>query len=234
MRVMLLVLLFSALCFAQGTSSDSPSSAKSTTSAAAHATTPGTLVIPAGTKVPLALRQAISTKTAREGDSVYAETTFPVALDNRILIPQGTYVQGKISHIKRGGHVKGRAELLIHFTSLIYPNGYTVTLPGAVENVPGAEKSTVKGSEGTIQQDSQTGQKVGTAAKTAGTGAAIGGISDGWKGAGIGAGIGAGVGAAIGMLSRGSDVRLEPGTSVEMVIQREITLDTARAPIIGK
>lgn len=234
MRVMLLVLLFSALCFAQGTSSDSPSSAKSTTSAAAHATTPGTLVIPAGTKVPLALRQAISTKTAREGDSVYAETTFPVALDNRILIPQGTYVQGKISHIQRGGHVKGRAELLIHFTSLIYPNGYTVTLPGAVENVPGAEKSTVKGSEGTIQQDSQTGQKVGTAAKTAGTGAAIGGISDGWKGAGIGAGIGAGVGAAIGMLSRGSDVRLEPGTSVEMVIQREITLDTARAPIIGK
>jgi type IV secretion system protein VirB10 len=191
-------------------------------------------VIPAGTKVPLALRQAISTKTAREGDSVYAETTFPLALDNRILIPQGTYVQGKISHIKRGGHVKGRAELLIHFTSLIYPNGYTVTLPGAVENIPGAEKSTVKGSEGTIQQDSQTGQKVGTAAKTAGTGAAIGGISDGWKGAGIGAGIGAGVGAAIGMLSRGSDVRLEPGTSVEMVIQREIALDARRAPIIGK
>ena len=105
---------------------------------------------------------------------------------------------------------------------------------GQWRDVPGAEKSTVKDSEGTIQQDGQTGQKVGTAAKTAGTGAAIGGISDGWKGAGIGAGIGAGVGAAIGMLSRGSDVRLDPGTSVEMVIQREIALDTARAPIIGK
>jgi len=228
MRCLLICALVPTLGFAQAqsTRSSEPSS-----SAVANREV---LVIPAGTQVPLSLRQAISTKTAKEGDPVYAETTFPVVVDNRILVPAGTYVQGKISHIQRGGHIKGRAELLIHFTSLIYPNGYTVVLPGAVENVPGAEKSTVKGSEGTIQQDGQTGQKVGTAAKTAGTGAAIGGITDGWKGAGIGAGIGAGVGAAIGMLTRGSDVRLEPGTSVEMVIQREVALDAARAPLAGK
>jgi hypothetical protein len=187
--------------------------------------------IPAGTKVPLRLKQAISTKTAREGDAVYAETTFPVAIDDKILIPVGTYVQGKISHIQRGGHVKGRAELLIHFTSLIYPSGYTVMLPGALENVPGAEHATMKDSEGTIRQDSDTGKKMETVAKTAGTGAAIGGLGTGtWKGAGIGGGIGAGVGAAIGMLSRGGDVRLEPGTSVEMVIQRSVPLDGSRLP----
>ena len=190
-----------------------------------------TLEIPAGTKVALRLKQAISTKTAREGDAVYAETTFPVALDDRILIPVGTYIQGKISHIQRGGHVKGRAELMIHFTSMIYPSGYTVMLPGALENAPGAEHATMKDSEGTIRQDSDAGKKVETAAKTAGTGAAIGGLSTGtWRGAGIGAGIGAGVGAAIGMLSRGGDVRLEPGTSVEMVIQRPVQLDGSRVP----
>jgi hypothetical protein len=111
---------------------------------------------------------------------------------------------------------------------MIYPNGYTVLLPGSLENVPGAEKSTVKDQEGTIQQDSQTGEKVGTAAKTAGAGAAIGGIAGGWKGAGIGAGAGGLAGAAIGMLSRGADVRLEPGTSVEMVIEREVPLDEGR------
>jgi len=137
--------------------------------------------------------------------------------------------------VKRGGHVKGRAELLIHFTSMIYPNGYTVMLPGSLENVPGAEKSTVKGDEGTIQQDSQTGEKLGTVAKTAGAGAAIGGIAgQGWKGAGIGAGVGGAVGAAIAMLSRGADVRLEPGTSVEMVIQREVPLDSSRIQLAGK
>lgn len=197
----------------------------------AVASAKATVEIPAGTKVALRLKQAISTKTAREGDAVYAETTFPIAIDDRILIPVGTYVQGKISHIQRGGHVKGRAELLIHFTSMIYPSGYTVMLPGALENVPGAEHATMKDSEGTIRQDSDTGKKLETVAKTAGTGAAIGGVSAGsWKGAGIGGGIGAGVGAAIGMLSRGGDVRLEPGTSVEMVIQRSVPLDGGRLP----
>jgi len=199
--------------------------------APAAAPAKATVEIPAGTKVALRLKQAISTKTAREGDAVYAETTFPIAIDDRILIPVGTYVQGKISHIQRGGHIKGRAELLIHFTSMIYPSGYTVLLPGALENVPGAEHATMKDSEGTIRQDSDTGKKMETVAKTAGTGAAIGGLGTGtWKGAGIGGGIGAGVGAAIGMLSRGGDVRLEPGTSVEMVIQRSVPLDGARVP----
>lgn len=199
--------------------------------APAAAPTIATVEIPAGTKVALRLKQAISTKTAREGDAVYAETTFPIAIEDRILIPVGTYVQGKISHIQRGGHIKGRAELLIHFTSMIYPSGYTVMLPGALENVPGAEHATMKDSEGTIRQDSDTGKKLETVAKTAGTGAAIGGVGTGtWKGAGIGGGIGAGVGAAIGMLSRGGDVRLEPGTSVEMVIQRSVPLDGSRLP----
>ena len=94
------------------------------------------LTIPSGTKVPLALKQAISTKNAREGDAVYAVTTFPVVINDRILIPAGTYVQGRISSVKRGGRVKCRAEVLMHFSTLIYPSGYTVILPGAVENVP--------------------------------------------------------------------------------------------------
>ena len=85
----------------------------------------------------------------------------------------------------------------------------------------------MKNSEGTIQQDSQTGKKIGTVAETAGTGAAIGGmvLEDG-RAPALAAGAG-GRGAAIGMLSRGGDVRLEPGTSVEMVIQRAVPLDAS-------
>jgi hypothetical protein len=188
------------------------------------------LKIPAGTKVPLALKQAISTKNAREGDAVYAETTFPVVLDSRVVIPAGTYVQGRISHVQRAGRVRGRAEVLMHFTTLIYPSGYTVVLPGSIESVPGAEKSSIKDQEGTIRQDSQTGQKAGKVAEAAGTGAVIGGLSDGGKGALYGAGIGGAVGTAIALLSRGSDVRMESGTTLEMVIQRDVPLDGNRIP----
>jgi type IV secretion system protein VirB10 len=186
------------------------------------------LTIPAGTRVPLTLKQAISTKTARDGDPVYAETAFPFVVNERVVIPAGTYIQGKITRVQRGGHVKGRAELLVHFTSMIYPSGYTVMLGGSVENTPGAEKTTMKDSEGTIRQDSDAAKRAREAAGTAATGAVIGAITNGGKGAGIGAGIGGVAGLAIGMLSRGADVRLEPGTSIEMEIQREVTVDASR------
>jgi hypothetical protein len=188
------------------------------------------LTIPSGTKVPLALKQSVSTKNARAGDAVYAVTTFPVVINDRIVIPAGTYVQGRISNVKRGGRIKGRAEVLMHFSTLIYPSGYTVVLPGAVENVPGAEKTSMKDEEGTIRQDSQTGEKAKTVASAAGTGAVIGGLSNGVKGGLIGAGIGGGIGTAIGMLSRGNDVRMDAGTTLEMVIQREVPLDAIRIP----
>ena len=187
-----------------------------------------TFTIPAGTRVPLSLKQAISTKTAKDGDPVYAETAFPFVVNDRIVIPAGTYIQGKITRVQRGGHIKGRAELLIHFTSMIYPSGYTVMLGGSVENTPGAEKTTMKDSEGTIRQDSETGRKAKSAAEGAGTGAVIGAVTNGGKGAGIGAGVGGVAGLAIGMLSRGADVRLQPGTSIEMEIQRDVTVDPSR------
>jgi len=229
----LMLLLSSLLAAGQASPPQSQNTQAAPAAASPHADE-ASLTIPAGTKVPLALKQAISTKNAREGDAVYAETTFPVVLENRIVIPAGTYVQGKISHIQRPGRVKGRAEVLMHFTTLIYPSGYTVMLPGSVENIPGAEKTSMKGSEGTVRQDSQTGQKVGTVGSTAATGAVVGGLSAGGKGALIGAGAGGAVGTAIALLTRGNDVRLENGTSVEMVIQRPITLDPTRFRGAGK
>src|SRR5215471_3613892 len=148
---------------------------------------PRILTIPAGSRIPLSLKQAISTKTAKEGDPVYCETTFPFVINDKIVVPPGTYVQGKLMHVQRGGRLKGRAEVMIHFTSLIYPSGYTVMLGGALENVPGTEHTSVKGSEGTVRQDSDAGSKAKTIGTGAATGAGIGGIAArSVKGAGIG------------------------------------------------
>src|SRR3989475_11547624 len=223
MRTIAMVLLLSALVMAQASPAVRPTSATPSSTAV-----PTELIVPAGTKVPLALKHAVSTKSAREGDSVYAETTFPVVQDNRVLIPAGTYVQGRIPHVQRARRIKGRAEVLMHFTTLIYPSGYTVLLPGAVENVPGADKTSMKGEEGTIRQDSQTGQKVGTVAGTAGTGAVVGGLSHGGKGAAVGAGVGGAGGTAIALLKRGKDVKLDAGTTFGMVIPREVPLGASR------
>ena len=189
----------------------------------------GKITVPSGTQIPLVLKQAISTKSAKVGDAVYAETSFPIVLNDRVLIPAGTYVQGRITDVKRPGRVKGRAELLMHFTTLVYPSGYTALLPGAVENVPGSERQTVQGEEGTIKQEGDKMKDVGTIAKTGAAGAGIGGIaSESGKGAAIGGLAGAAAGLGYALLTRGSEVTLPVGTSVQMVLQRPLVLDETK------
>ena len=164
---------------------------------------------------------------------MYAATTFPFVMNDRVVVPAGTYIQGKITRVERAGRIKGRAEILMHFTSMIFPSGYTVMLPASVQNTPGAEKTSVKDSEGTIRQDSDTGKKVEDAARNGAYGGAVGGIGGGLGGGLNGARIGAGAGAAGGiawaLLKRGSDVRLEVGTSIEMEVLRTITIDGSRS-----
>jgi len=193
------------------------------------------IVIPNGTKVAVMLQHPISSKSAREGDAIYAHTSFPVVANDRLLIPAGTYVQGKIVSVQRAGHIKGRAEILMHFTTLIYPNGYTVMLPGAIDNIPGTENTNMKGSEGNVEQSSQKGkdaEKIATASgKGAEGGALVGALASRSAGGTLaGAGAGAALGAAIALFGRGNDVRLDAGTTVEMVIQRDVTVDGSRVP----
>ncbi|MGP0019326.1 MAG: hypothetical protein ACLPHP_12205 [Candidatus Sulfotelmatobacter sp.] len=203
--------------------------------AAAPADDPNAAVIPAGTKLPLLLKQAISTKNAREGDAVYAETAFPFVMNDRILVPAGTYIQGKIMHTERAGHGKGRSEILIHFTSMIYPTGYTVMLPASVDNTPGADSNGVKDKEGTIQADKDTGKRIEDATKGAAVGGTVGSIgglaAGGLNGARYGGLAGIAGGVAWALLKRGPDVKLDVGTSIEMEIQRSIAVDASRIQV---
>ena len=220
-------LAFAVTCSTIGLAAQD-SSASSPTKASEERSARAKMTIPAGAEILVALKSAISTKSAKIGDPVYASTSFPYVQNEKVLIPAGTYVQGRITRITRPGRVKGRAELLIHFTTLIYPSGYTLLLPGGIENIPGAEHSTVKGDEGTIQQNGEKGHDVATVAGTAATGTVIGAAAGGLKGAGLGAASGGALGLAIALLSRGNDVRLDAGTTLQMVIQRAVAVDADR------
>jgi len=104
--------------------SDFPTAA--TTGAAAA------VVLPAGTKVELAVIGPVWAKTAKPGDPLYAQTNFPVVAGNRIAIPAGTYVEGKVEAVTRPTRKLGRAELQILFTKIIFANGYTIVLSDLV------------------------------------------------------------------------------------------------------
>jgi type IV secretion system protein VirB10 len=189
---------------------------------------PNTITVPSGTKLLMALKSGINTKTAKVGDGVYLETNFPVTIDNVMAIPPGTYVQGTIDNVRRSGRVKGRAEVLFHFTTLIFPSGYTISVPGSVNDVPGADNARVKNKEGTVQADGTKGKDAGTIAGPAAEGAIIGALARGAKGALIGSGIGGAVGLAEVLFSRGNEINYPAGTAVEMVLQRPLTLQQRR------
>jgi type IV secretion system protein VirB10 len=196
--------------------------------------------VPAGTKVLLQLRSAINTKSARVGDGVYLASTFPVVVGNRVMIPAGVYVQGVVDRVERAGRVKGKAQLDMHFTSIIFPNGTVVEIPGVVNSLPGARKQEVKDDgEGTIEQDSDKGRNASKTAEiaipTGGTIGSIGGLGSGHPIAGGIAGVGAGL-AAVGIVSlftRGADVNIESGSQVEMVLQRPLLLEEENLAGVG-
>ncbi len=184
------------------------------------------VVVPAGTKLPLILHNGITTRNAKPGDSVYLETLFPIAQDNRIVIPAGSYVQGEILEAKRPGRVKGRGEIRVRLNRMILPNGYTVEFNAVPSNTSAGGNESVD-NEGKVKGDSDKAHDIGTVMTTTATGAGIGAIaSRSGKGAGIGAGIGAAAGLAAVLLTRGPELELPRGTTVDVVLDRTLYLDS--------
>jgi hypothetical protein len=194
---------------------------------------PKTYQVPAGTKVLLSLKSAVNTRSARPGDGVYLISSFPVVVGNRVMIPAGVYVQGTVDRVVPPGHGWKRGELAMHFTSIIFPNGTVVTIPGVVNSLPGSAGPRMKnGEEGTIQGEGNGGRIGGDLARGAEIGAGPGVIVGAVKGAPLkGLGVGAAAGAAGGLiyslLTRGKDVNIEAGSQIEMVLQRPLLLEEA-------
>lgn len=90
----------------------------------------GTMItVPSGTHVALTLAGPITSKS-RKGDAVRAAVAFPVTVGNQVAIPPGTYVQGAITGIVK--HSNNGPSVQMKFSSMVFPNGYTVALDGSI------------------------------------------------------------------------------------------------------
>src|SRR5437762_2012513 len=127
------------------------------------------VVVPAGTVIPVTLTSRISTKNARDGDGIYGKTVFPITVNNKIVIPEGSFVRGKITEVLRPGRVKGKGELTLNFQTLVLPSGINIPLYSSLGGAGGAGNR--KG-EATVQGDSSKADD----AKTVGTAAAEGAV----------------------------------------------------------
>ena len=196
------------------------------------------VVVPIGTRLPLLLRNGVNTRTAKPGDSVYFETAYPIAINNKIAIPMGTFVRGQILEAKRPGRIKGRGEFRIALEQMTYPNGYTIELRATPSSVDRDGQEGVD-SEGKIKGPSSKGRDTATVLVASGGGAYIGalagGIANGAPGRGALIGGGAtGIGALIAILAtRGPEAELPRGTALDVTFDRPLILDAAYLPSNG-
>ena len=186
------------------------------------------LEVPTGTRIPLSLINSVSSRSAAPGDRVYLETTFPIFVDGKIVVPPGSYVLGTITSTKRPGRVKGKGEMHLRFDSLTLPNGVTRDFRARVGGLDGGLREGLDRDEGTIQGDSDKGSDAMTGIGTTVTGGqlgALGGLAAGNVGRGAGVGLlgGAAAGLATVLLTRGPDVVLPTGTNLELVTDRPLT-----------
>ena len=208
----------------EGPQNDAPPTATSAPTAPARPAGSGQIItVPTGTRIGVVLESGISTATAKPGDSVYFRTSFPITINNKIVIPVGSYLRGEVTESKRPGRVKGKGELRIRLDFLVFPNGYTVDMNAEPHSADGGQVKTDQ--EGKMTGPGGKGKDATTIATTTAAGAGIGAIADGGKGAGIGAGIGGAAGLAAVLLSRGPDAQLARGASMDLMLERDLHLD---------
>jgi hypothetical protein len=187
-------------------------------------------VVEPGTHIPLNLINSVSTKNSVPGDRVYLETSFPIMVDGRIVIPPGSYVSGTITDVQRPGKVKGRGEFHLRFDSITLPNGTTRDFRARVSGLDGRASEELDRKEGSIKSEGNKSGDARTVAETAGAGASVGALAGAASGAaGMGAGIGAAAGAAAGLIgvlfTRGPEAVLAKGTTLEMVLDRQVKFE---------
>lgn len=210
----------------EGPQSDAPppATAPATAPAPPHqASTSQAIIVPKGTRLGVTLENGISTATAKVGDSVYFRTSFPITINNKVVIPVGSYLRGEVLETKRPGRVKGKGEFRIKLNTLVFPNGYTVDMNAEPHSADGGQVKTDQ--EGKMTGPGGQGKDAATIATTTVTGAGIGAIADGAKGAGIGAGIGGAAGLAAVLLTRGPDAQLPRGSGMDLMLERDLHLE---------
>lgn len=180
--------------------------------------------VPANTKFTGTLASGtVSSELNKVGDTITLDVDQPlVGSDNRVLIPTGSKIVGRIAKIEPSGRTGKNAALDIQFTEIVTPDGQRYPIQGSVATEDGLlHGGTTKG---------RVLKALGTTAVGAGLGAALGTamgpLSGGkaGKGAIYGTTLGAGAGALGAALQKGKDVTIGSGDKVEIKLNQPITV----------
>jgi len=166
------------------------------------------VTVPSGATLPLVLEGSISSETSRSGDIVTAKLAEDIRVGDKVVVPAGSQIRGRVTAAVPSGRVKTRARLAFNFDTLVLEAKEHPIATGSID-ITAAD---------THKKDAAT---VGIGA---GAGAVVGAIAGGKKGAGIGALIGGATGTGVVLNNTGKEVELSRGTRVTVRLTQEARL----------
>jgi hypothetical protein len=167
------------------------------------------VMIPAGTRLRVALIEGVSTTKSSPGDRFTASLAEPVIVDGKMVLEKGTKVRGSVVDVKESGRVKGRASIQLALTEVVRDNSKSVAI---------STKPYIAVAEGTRKRDAAI---IGGGA---GVGAAIGAIAGGGKGAAVGAAIGGGAGTGTVLATKGKEIHYGPETRLSFTLSNPVEI----------
>jgi hypothetical protein len=174
-----------------------------------------------GTHMIVRLQDGLSTRMDRPGQPFTARVVNPPEFS-------GAVIRGHIADVNRSGRLTGRTEMSLAFDTIRFPNGRGFPIRAELSEVMQSESVKIVDEEGRIISGNRGGESI----KRAGVGAAIGGVLGGLLGGGrgalVGVLLGGGAGAGTLAMNGAKEIRLDPGTDMDIVVLRQAGRSLAR------
>ena len=169
---------------------------------------PLTITVPAGTTFSVRVIDTIDTSRTQTGEQFSATLDSPIYVDDRVVIPSGADIRGRVVSSESAGKFAGQSDLALDLINVSY-GGHSYGI------------KTDKWEKAGAGRGKNTAAKVGGGAAL---GAIIGGLAGGGRGAAIGATAGAGAGAGAQAITHGQQVVVKPETLLTFTLASPITV----------
>ncbi len=98
-----------------------------------------------GTQILIRLITPVSSRSSRAGDPVEASVIAPVAVNDRVVVPPGTKVEGTVLYAESAPNLFSQAELDLEFTTLVHPDGSKTRIVTHITAVDNAKETVDEG-----------------------------------------------------------------------------------------
>ncbi len=200
------------------------------------------IILPRGSVIHMKLQTTLTSKTNKSGDKFQGMVTQPVVANDKVLVPEGSMVDGHVVMAKSSGRIAGRASMRIVLDHINTPDDVNFNLNADLQDF--STSTCTKGigdNEGTIKGCGKSKKSAAEAAGIAGgigaaSGASIGATEDMicryygcpgqdpniLKDAGIGAAIGGGTALMYSLLRHEKQIVLVSGSELTFVVDRTV------------